>query len=162
LAAGAKCHQQVARLPQRTYLARKDILIAVIVGDRGDDREVGRERDDGVWGALAFETSYQFGGQMLRLRRAPPIARHQHLMPASQRLNQFHSDLRQYRGAGRQRLKRHTELGAALSQGIDDKVVIVDTRRHSISGRHKESRLSVTVCSHRSLLRQIDVSPDYW
>ncbi|MNR16782.1 hypothetical protein D3C85_1334080 [compost metagenome] len=60
VAAGGNGQQHIAGLAQCADLFGKDFVVAVIVGNRGNGRAVGRQGDGWQAGALALEAVEQF------------------------------------------------------------------------------------------------------
>ena len=85
--------QHVATLAEAFDLARKDLLEAVIIGDRGQRRSVGGERDRGVAWPVLFVAADDFGGDVLGVARAAAIADDQKLVAAMQRRDDRGRDL---------------------------------------------------------------------
>src|SRR6266699_4418848 len=88
LTACAESNKQVTRLAQRVYLARKDILIPVVIGDGGENGSIGCERQDGIRRTLTFEAANQFSSKVLCFSSTATITGNQHLVPSPQRLNE--------------------------------------------------------------------------
>src|SRR5580658_7930104 len=73
--------QKIARLGERGNLARKNIVIAEIVGDAGEQRAVGGEGDGGKRAAGLGVAADELGGEVLRLGRAAAVAADEKLFP---------------------------------------------------------------------------------
>src|SRR5581483_5121787 len=74
VAAGSEDDQQIAGLGQAGELAGKHAIVPKIIGDAGEERAVGGEGDGGKGAAASGIAADQFGGKMLRLRRAAAVA----------------------------------------------------------------------------------------
>ena len=73
--AGSRDGQQhVPGLAKRAYLLGVDDIEAVVVGDGGQDRTVGGQRNGRQFLALGFEAADQFGGKVLRIGRRATVA----------------------------------------------------------------------------------------
>ena len=82
-AGGRQRQQHVAAPAEALDLAREHLLEAVIVGDRGQRRGVGGQRDRGVAGPILLVAADDFGGDMLGVGGAAAIADDQELVGRS-------------------------------------------------------------------------------
>ena len=74
IATGADANEQVPRAPQGLQLAGKDLVETIVVANGGEGRSVRGERDSRQGPALLQVAATQFGGQMLGVRGAAPVA----------------------------------------------------------------------------------------
>ena len=77
-AAGGDADRQVPWPAERLHLPAEHVLVAVVVGDSGDGRGVGGQREAGQPGALAAEPADQLRHQVLRVARAAAVAEGEH------------------------------------------------------------------------------------
>ena len=84
-ARGRKADEDVARLAEAQYLARKHMLVSEVVPDRRHRGAVRRQCDCREGRPIEVEADHQFGRQMLRVRGASAIAGEQNLLARSQR-----------------------------------------------------------------------------
>ena len=98
VAAGRNGEQRVAALAEGAQRLGEHLLVGVIVGDRGERRSVGAQRDGGERRTLAFEAVDQLGGEMLRVGRRAAVAARQHLAAAAQRIDEQLDAAHQRRG----------------------------------------------------------------
>ena len=68
--------------PSARTCLEKMRLVVVVVGDRGEDRGVGGERDRRQLGPLALEAADELGGEMLGIGSRAAVAAGQHLAAA--------------------------------------------------------------------------------
>src|SRR5579864_6791782 len=92
----AKDDQQVIRLTKCQDLTGENVLVTVIVCYSGKNRSVSSERENCVGCSLALKAANQFRCKVLCFGSTAPVSRNKYFVPASQRLNEPHSDLRQY------------------------------------------------------------------
>jgi hypothetical protein len=71
--------RQIARASQRFDLAREDPVVAEIVAASGQRRGIGGERQSRQRAAVFRKADGQFGGEVLRVRRAAAIAEEEDL-----------------------------------------------------------------------------------
>src|SRR5690606_29143419 len=83
---GADREQHVAGLAQRLHLAGEDVVVAVVVADRGEDAAVGGERDGGQSRAIVVEPAHQLPGPVLGVGRAAAVAGDQQAVATAQRV----------------------------------------------------------------------------
>ncbi len=103
VARGGNRQQQVARPHQGLHLLGKDLLVAVVVGDRGERRGVGGQGDAGQARALALVAAGQFGGEVLGVGGGAAVAAGQHLVAGLQHRGHVlrrAEDRRQHAGQG--------------------------------------------------------------
>ena len=84
VAAGRDRDRDVAGAAERLHLAREDLVVAVVVGDGGERRGVGGERDRRQRAPLARHATDELGGDVLRVGRAAAVAEEQQLVPAAE------------------------------------------------------------------------------
>ena len=65
VARGRDREQHVGRLAERAHLLREDVRERVVVGDRGQSRAIGRERERRQAGALELEAIQQLAREVL-------------------------------------------------------------------------------------------------
>ena len=68
-------------------LARKQLLVAVVVADRGQDRGIGGQRKGGQPRAIVSEAADEFAREVLRIGGAAAVAGEQQLVAAAKRVN---------------------------------------------------------------------------
>jgi hypothetical protein len=85
--AGRDRQQQVVGLAQRAYLLGKHLVVVVVVGDGGQGRGIGGEREGGEAGALHLEAIEQLGGEVLGVGRRAAVAACEDLAVVHQALN---------------------------------------------------------------------------
>ena len=73
-AARADAHQHVALARQRLHLTREHLLVAVVVGERGEERAGPAEGDGGEAAALALEAADEFRRDVLGIGGAAVVA----------------------------------------------------------------------------------------
>ena len=73
-AAGADDDEDVTAATVAAHLTAEDLLEAVVITDRGQDRAVAGQRHDRIGRALPPEAANQLGGEMLRLGGTPAIS----------------------------------------------------------------------------------------
>jgi hypothetical protein len=89
-AAGRDAERDIARAAQRLDLPDEHAIKAVVVGHRRQDARIRRQRDCGDGGAFALEPVHQLRRHVLRIRRAPAVAKNQQLpAPRLRFANQF-------------------------------------------------------------------------
>ena len=64
---GGDRQQHVTRLTKGTHLLRKNLFVAVIIGNGRDDGAVGGQRNRAQFWALALKTPHKLGRKMLRI-----------------------------------------------------------------------------------------------
>jgi hypothetical protein len=87
LAAGAESHQHIPLVTERGDLSLEDRLVAVIVGDRGQDRRVRRQCQHRPRLSFAPEAPDELAGKMLGLGRAAAIPADQDQMAARESID---------------------------------------------------------------------------
>jgi hypothetical protein len=87
-AAGGQQDQHVTGAGVGADLAGEDVPEAVVVADRGHGGRVGVQRDRGQRTAFALEAAHELGGEVLRLGRAPAVARDEQLVAAGEPVGQ--------------------------------------------------------------------------
>ncbi len=80
--AGAYANGDISGTAERANLAREDLLETVVIPDGGESRAVRGESDRRQSFAIARETANEFGGNVLRIRRAAPVSEEQELVSA--------------------------------------------------------------------------------
>src|SRR5690606_38142681 len=113
--------EDVAFASERAHLAREHLLEGVVVGDRGEDRRIGGERDRGELGPLALVAADELGGQMLAVGGRSAVAADEDLAVGGERRR--HALDRNGDGSGQDRSGVALELGAVfelLADAIDE------------------------------------------
>src|SRR3989454_7196649 len=85
-AAGGDGERDVAPGAERAHLAREHLVVAVVVGDGGERRAVGGERDGGQRPPLALEPPDELRREVLRVGGAAAVAEEEELPPRAERL----------------------------------------------------------------------------
>jgi|ERR1700683_1414152 hypothetical protein len=80
--AGADPDGDISGTPERANLARENLLEAIVIPDGGQGGAVRSESDRRQSFAVARETADEFGGHVLRIRRAAPVSEEQELVSA--------------------------------------------------------------------------------
>jgi hypothetical protein len=78
IAAGGEGEEDVAAPGHATELAREHVGELVVVGNRGDGRDVVAQAHGAQGVALALVAAHQLGGEVLRFRGAPAVAARPH------------------------------------------------------------------------------------
>ena len=76
---GRNCNQHIPGGSKAQHLSFKDPIITVIIGDRGENRSIGSQRNRCNWGAIVVQAREKLPGEMLRISRAAAIAGKLHL-----------------------------------------------------------------------------------
>jgi hypothetical protein len=93
--AGRRDRQQdVAGLAEGLDLLAEDLVEAVVVADRRDDRGVGAQRDRRQRETLALEAADQFGSEVLGVAGGTAVAACQDLVAVGQRIEHQFDGLR--------------------------------------------------------------------
>lgn len=117
VAARAQRDEEIAGLGQTAELAGKNLLVAKIVADAGDERGVGGKRDGWQGATRPCVAADEFGGEMAGLGRAAAVAADEQLSATVER-GDNHLACAIDGGANRvQRLKRAHGLGKRSVKG---------------------------------------------
>ena len=100
VAAGRNRQQHVAGTTQGADLPGEDLLEGVVVGDGGQRRTVGGQRDGGQSRPFDLEAVDQFGGEMLGVGGGAAVAASQNLVASPQPLGQMFGGLNDKRSQG--------------------------------------------------------------
>src|SRR5262245_18544969 len=117
VAARADADGDVACDSERFDLTLEDVLVAVVVGDGGQNRSVRRERDGWPAAPLALIAPHELSGQVLRVGGAAAVAEEEHLVAARDGTHAGVDELfeRFENGAAEAQL----ELGAVAQPALD-------------------------------------------
>src|SRR5213078_5230259 len=85
-AAGGDGERDVAPDAERAHLAREHLVVAVVVGDGGERRGVGGERDGSQRLPFALEPPDELRREVLRVGGAAAVAEEEEFPPAGERL----------------------------------------------------------------------------
>ena len=89
--------------PERAHLLREHLLERIVVGDRGQHRRVGGERDRRKLRPLALEAADHLGGEVLRIGRGAAVAAGEDLAVGEQAFGQHARRARDQRARARRR-----------------------------------------------------------
>ena len=87
--------RDVAAAPERAHLLREHVGVAVVVGDRGERRAVGREGDRRQRRPLDHEAVHELRRDVLRIGRAATVAEEEHLAAGGEALREEIADDRE-------------------------------------------------------------------
>ena len=79
---GAYGNEDVSFGGQGLHLASERLFETEVIRDSGENRGIGSQRDCRQWLSLKLKSSDKFCGKVLRIGRAPSIARQEHLLAA--------------------------------------------------------------------------------
>src|ERR1700722_2986190 len=88
VAAGRDSNGDVAAMSEGFDLARKDLVEPIIVSDGSDGRSINRQCQCRQRRPVEGKSPNEFGGDMLSIGGAAPVAEQQQLMTGSKRFNQ--------------------------------------------------------------------------
>src|SRR5262249_20017181 len=116
--AGAESDQDIPSPAERGNLAGKDCLVAIVVGDGGQDRRVGSQGQNGPWLSFATEPADELPGQVLRLGCTSAVAADEHEMPRGQSINKQAGRAGDVAALSREQSQRRTETPRSLDDDV--------------------------------------------
>ena len=110
---------------QTAYLAGEHLVVAVIVGEAGEERAVRAERESRIRAPVVHEAAHPLAGQVLGVGRAAAVAARQQFVAVLERVCEPRGDL----GDGRQVFLQSREgVPASVQCGAQRGVRIVSHR----------------------------------
>ena len=129
------------RAPDAAHLLGEDLLVGVVVRDRGERRGVGGERHRGERRALDLEAVEELGGEMLRVGSRAAVAAGEHLAAPLEDFGEERACPRDRRGQRARRVE--LELGAFGKLRANARRQVLRSRRRILHRHSTNTSISM-------------------